>query len=217
MTGADSNGATRPAWIEALATVSRPGRRVARSLLHRIEGLLHPWRRRRAASALRLRLPVERTLILCYGNICRSPYAEYRLRKKLSAKVAGVDLDMDIASAGFFGPDRRSPEAAVQAAGERGIDLAPHRSQLATPALVVGQDLVLVMTRKQARDARKAFPDAFVLHLGDLDPGIPSQRDIPDPYGHSPKFFAEVYARIDLTLDTLVDLTHPSILTQHPS
>lgn len=210
MTGPKAPRETRPAWLEALAAASRPGRRAARALLHRIDGLLHPVRHRRAVRELRSRLPVERIVILCFGNICRSPYAEHRLKERLADTGDRADLQVRVTSAGFYGPDRGSPEAAVEAARERGIDLQTHRSQLFTPDMAKGQDLIVVMTEKQRRNARKVSPGAFILRLGDLDPEIPTQRDIPDPYGHPREFFLVVYARIDRTLDVFVNLMDPS-------
>lgn len=203
--------ARRPAWIEALAALSRPPRRGIRALRNRVDALLHPWRRRRAARALQGRLPVRKILILCYGNICRSPYAEFRLREGLQGRVvdrATMQLP-EVTSAGFFGPDRPSPEVAVEAALGRGIDLGPHRSRIVTAPFVAEHDVVLVMTRVQVRATKKVLPEAFVLHLGDFDPLTPAQRDIPDPYAHSLQVFSDVYARIDGALETLVTLLHP--------
>lgn len=211
-----SREAGRPAWIEALAALSRPPRRAVRGLRNRIDALVHPWRRRRAIRALRDRLPVSRILVLCYGNICRSPYAEFRLREALEGRERTLEgreaaraQRPEVTSAGFFGPDRPSPEVAVAAALDRGIDLGPHRSRIVTAPFVAEHDVILVMTRVQVRATKKVLPEAFVLHLGDFDPATPAQRDIPDPYAHASKVFSEVYARIDRALETLVTVLHP--------
>jgi hypothetical protein len=56
-------------------------RRLARQTLNRVERLLHPWRRRRAIRALTRDGRPGNLLVLCYGNIYRSPYAAARMRE----------------------------------------------------------------------------------------------------------------------------------------
>ena len=71
-------------------------------------------------------------LMVCMGNICRSPTAEGVLRHKLRA--AGLDERVHVASAGTHGdyhlaspPDRRSQAHALK----RGYDLSAQRAQKA--------------------------------------------------------------------------------------
>src|SRR6266700_3534397 len=101
----------------------------ARGLRHAPDRLLHPLRRRTASRALRAR-PWPRTiLVVCHGNICRSPFAAGLLARALGP--AGTR----VASAGFVGPGRPAPAEGSIAAARRGIDLSRHRSQLLTPVL----------------------------------------------------------------------------------
>src|SRR2546427_199033 len=71
---------------------------------HRV---LHPLRRRRALALLRRHAPVRSVLVVCHGNMCRSPFAAGLLRPWLSGRGVRVD------SAGFLGPGGRSPPEAV--------------------------------------------------------------------------------------------------------
>ena len=58
---------------------------------------------------------------VCHGNICRSPFAAEVLKQQL----LGEDTwDVAVASFGFIGPRRNSPQAAVCAALECGIDIS---------------------------------------------------------------------------------------------
>jgi len=104
-----------------------------------------------------------------------------------------------------MGPDRPSPEEAVAAAGERGVDLAPHRSRLVTPALVAQADLVLVMDAIQGRKLRAMFrlPTRRLALLGDFDPEPISTRAILDPVEQPIDVFRTCYARIERCVDAL--------------
>jgi protein-tyrosine phosphatase len=137
-------------------------------------------------------------LVLCHGNVCRSPYLEATLRAKLPT--------ITVESAGFVGPGRSVPAHAVDVASSHGVDLSAHRSRLVTPEMVRRAQLVLVM------DARQL--DAVVLQLrgvaervvvvGDLDPVPLSVRTILDPWNKPRSAFERSYARLERCADTLV-------------
>lgn len=142
-------------------------RRLARQTLNRIGRLLHPWRRRRAVRGLTRNGRPASLLVLCYGNICRSPYAAARLRELVD--VHG-DASLTVESAGFILPGRESPEIARSVARRRGIDLEGHRSRVVDRAMLERADAVLVMTRRQRRQVRRDVAGAHpppVLLLGD--------------------------------------------------
>lgn len=183
--------------------------RFARTLVDRA---FHPGRRARARRRLRARGPVREILVVCYGNICRSPYAAARFRGRLGGEEASA---VDVRSAGFFGPDRPSPPEAVEEAGRRGVDLASHRSRTLGVEDIVRADVVFVMDDGQRRrldvgllravEAEDVRP--LVLVLGDLDPlPPPSRRGILDPFGADADTFRAVYERIDRCVTAAVDL-----------
>jgi protein-tyrosine-phosphatase len=191
-------GAPRPAAVDCLAVITDRLRPLAREAWHLPERLLHPWRRRTALRCLgRMHLP-HTVLFVCHGNICRSPYAAAVARRLLPATVA-------VESAGFVGPDRPSPPEAVAVAAERGIDLAPHRSQLLEVDHVREVDLVIVMDDKQRNrlhSARHGLRGRVVL-LGDLDPEPATRRTIPDPVDQPAEVFRACYDRIDRCVGAL--------------
>jgi protein-tyrosine-phosphatase len=140
-------------------------------------------------------------LLLCYGNICRSPYAAERLRSLLGSLHGSVRVQ----SAGFHESGRPPPEEALTAASERGIDMAGHRSRLISDDDVHNSDLVIVVTSRHARALRRQFGRRTgVLHLGDLDPRAVSVRAIRDPVDQPVEIFRDVYSRIDRCLEELV-------------
>lgn len=165
------------------------------SIRHKPDRWLHRARHRRAVLAVagRVQHPEARVLVVCYGNICRSPYAAAVIRRALAPR--GVPVD----SAGIIGAGRRIPAHAHATALKRGADLSAHRSQLLTPALVRAASLIIVMDTAQRDHVLRSYvcdPSAIVL-LGDLDPEPIEKRAIRDPYDQSLEVFEEVFARID--------------------
>lgn len=151
---------------------------------------LHSWRRSRAVRRIESLPTVRHVLILCHGNVCRSPFAAELLRTLAPVRVE---------SAGFIGPGRTVPPSAAEAAATRSVDLAGHRSQLVTRAQLTTADLVIVMDAAQARATRRLHATAAraIVLLGDLDPDVPDTRAIVDPWARSPEMFGQVYDRIE--------------------
>ncbi len=163
-----------------------------RWLRHLPDRLLHRTRRQAAVRTLREGLRPRDILVLCYGNICRSPFAAELLRRQLLRSR----VDLQIRSAGFLTSGRGSPPEAQEAAGYWTIDLASHRSRHVSPELIRSADLIVVMEPAQrwAVAARFGRPLVDVLVLGDLD-----LRPVATPYEGS-------YARIARCIAVLAAL-----------
>jgi protein-tyrosine phosphatase len=83
-------------------------------------------------------------LVVCTGNICRSPIAEGMVRDALRARF-GDDAPA-VSSAGTWGVEGSSPTAeAVSAALERGFDISAHRARRLAQVAVADADLVIAM------------------------------------------------------------------------
>jgi protein-tyrosine phosphatase len=98
-------------------------------------------------------------LVVCTGNVCRSPIAAGVLRSELERRF-GPDAP-EVASAGI-GAWERSPATpeAVDAAAERGFDISTHRGrQLARP-FVEDADLVVAMATDHSKAVVEAVPEA---------------------------------------------------------
>src|SRR2546422_3228666 len=95
--------------------------------------------RQRALKALRRRPRFGCLLVVCRGNICRSPFAAALLRPALSRSRVRVD------SVGLTAPGRPSPPEAVAAAARPGGGLSGHRAQLlAAENVRAGDPLVVI-------------------------------------------------------------------------
>ena len=158
--------------------------------------LRHNSRRKAALAALAARQPPACVLVLCSGNIFRSPFAAAVLRRELKRRGAGA---VRVESAGFTAPGRASPPHAIAAAARHGIDLAGHSSQLVVADLARAADLIVVMEELQRRSICERFGRAArdVLLLGDLDPLPVTSRAIQDPVDQRPEVCERVYARIE--------------------
>lgn len=176
-----------------------------RRLLDRV---FFPRRRRRAIELLRGRR-ITRVLVLCHGNICRSPFAAALLERGMRERGAN---GVEVLSAGFVGPDRPAPVNARVVAAEYGLDISSHVSRLVTGHSMQRADLIVVMSADQARDARwrGAPAQVPVIVLGDLDPRSDEGRTILDPWNCSEDVFRVSYQRIDRCVQELAVLLRAS-------
>ncbi len=147
--------------------------------------------------------PIRSILVVCTGNICRSPMAEGMLKNTFPSH--GLDR-IRIESAGTFGWDTEPPTPqAVQACKETGLDIAALRSCAINGDMVDEADLILAMEESHLDIIRDWFrTDGAKLHLlGDFHPQKPGM-EIPDPYGKSVRHYRKVLDRIRQCADGLV-------------
>ena len=127
-------------------------------------------------------------LVVCTGNICRSPMAE----ALLLARTARDDAQEDwrVSSAGVWTDDGyTASEHAIAEMAQRGLDLRGHRSRHVTHEMMVEADLVLAMTHRHAEALRAAFPDcAHKVYLFSEMAG--PAYSIRDPYGGTRQEYA---------------------------
>lgn len=143
----------------------------------------------RSAQAL-LGAVFKRILIVCVGNICRSPTAEYLFRHHLSA--TGVSLE----SAGLGALVGKPMDAtALQVLGEHGVDGGAHLARQLTTTMLREAELVLAMEREHVSRMMTLAPEASgkVMLLDRWGQG----NDIPDPYRQSREAFEHVYGLIE--------------------
>ena len=130
---------------------------------------------RRQARALLQSVPVRRVLVICYGNIYRSPFVAGRLQ---------ANSLLEVRSAGFHKREGRSCDAGfVAMAREFGVDLGAHRSRQVRDDDVEWADVVLIMDGHNYRLMHAHHPQALPrsVWLGAVTPQTPLL--IEDPYG----------------------------------
>ncbi|MXS85114.1 low molecular weight phosphotyrosine protein phosphatase [Nitrosomonas sp. HPC101] len=116
-------------------------------------------------------------LIVCTGNICRSPMAEVFLRAALtqSGKTGHT-----VSSAGLGAlPGHQADPAVHQLMAETGLDISTHRARQITDDMIHRADIILVMEtwQKTAIEARTPSAKGKVFRLGEWE-----KIDISDPY-----------------------------------
>jgi protein-tyrosine phosphatase len=159
------------------------------------DNALHEWRRRRAGEPV-LPVGLKRVLVICYGNICRSPFAA----ELLAARVSGLD----VRSAGLEAREGKPAEAAAErVARSFGVDLERHAAHRLETADLEWADLVLGMEGHHLANLRRRWPAARGAHhiLGDFLLGSPHTID--DPYGQSDASFVHAFERIEQAVDRL--------------
>jgi protein-tyrosine phosphatase len=147
--------------------------RLLRGLRRRIQALQALRHARRDTFARLAAAPVRRVLVVCYGNIYRSPFAAEYLR----AHAPGIE----VRSVGFHQKSGRpSPPEHVQAAAARGVALEAHRSSRVTSEDLSWADTIVLMDRHNFTQLAALGADrAKLVWLGVLAGDHP---EIDDPY-----------------------------------
>lgn len=134
-------------------------------------------------------------LMVCIGNICRSPSAEYLLKHKLAQKP-----NIIIHSAGLGAlVDKPIDPSAGQLLIANGVDASEHRARQLTTEMLLKADLILVMEQRHIKGvtdlAQQVSGKTFL--LGKWSENQP----VPDPYRKSVEAFEHVYKQIDQFTD----------------
>lgn len=140
----------------------------------------------------------QRILVVCIGNICRSPVAE--------AMLAAALPERQIESAGLGALVGQGVDPTARTLGEAdGLELAGHQARQLSTEMINAADLVLVMSEGQRRAVGELAPEALgkTLRLGRwLDAG--RGLDIPDPYRKSSEAFEHVHRLLKDATDAWV-------------
>lgn len=153
-----------------------------------------------------------RIMMVCMGNICRSPAAEVVLRQKLAdANIEGVRVDSS-GTGGWHEGDGANPRS--QAIWERRGYRGKHSARKFQRHWLDERDLILVMDEQNysALEALTEEPDQLerVHYLRAFDPALagsddPSTLEVPDPYYGGDEGFEQMLDLIERACDGLVE------------
>jgi glycosyltransferase involved in cell wall biosynthesis/protein-tyrosine-phosphatase len=144
----------------------------------------------------------RRILIVCHGNIIRSPFAA-----RLVAQALGDDSGVLISSAGLAAiAGTPPPPSALLVAARLHVDLGDHLASTVTPEAVATSDVIFVMDIAQLVAMRRRFPEsrgkAFL--LTSLAPR--SEREVRDPVDGDESVFHACYEHISECIRPIVRL-----------
>lgn len=134
---------------------------------------------------------LQKILIVCTGNICRSPIAEGLFLHYAEKSVS----EFKISSAGINALVGYPADAFAQEIMKRkGFDISRHRARQITIDLLLKADLVLVMERLQQKHLECNFPGLYgrIHRLGKW-----REVDISDPYQHQKETFEQTFELIE--------------------
>lgn len=146
----------------------------------------------------------KKILMVCLGNICRSPLAEGILKSKVSNKNIIVDSAGTAAYHIGKSPDKRS----INIAEQHNIDISLQKARELSVNDLDDFDLIYAMDKTN-------FDNIISLAETDLQRNkvrmimnevYPNENiDVPDPYYGGDKGFHDVYKMLDKATDKIVD------------
>ena len=145
----------------------------------------------------------KKVLMVCLGNICRSPLAEGILKSKV-----GKDVIVD--SAGTAGyhvgdlPDQRS----IAVANKHNVDLTDQRARKISQSDLDEYDLIYAMDQENYDNLRRMAKNdeqrnKINMIMNELYPN--ENIDVPDPYYGGDHGFEHVYAMLDEATDKILE------------
>lgn len=129
----------------------------------------------------------ENILVVCDGNICRSPTVEFMLQARSNKNVS---------SAGLVGLQGHDMDATARTVAEQhGLACPPHSGRKLTRELCQQADLLLVMEQRHRERIAQLAPEASgkTMLLGQWL----GNKDVPDPYKRSRDVYEHVYQLMD--------------------
>ena len=151
-----------------------------------------------------------RVLMVCMGNICRSPLAQGLLEKRLREEGLASKVEVDSAGTGAWHAGEPPDNRGRRTAEARGFDISRQRARELAPEDFERFDLILCMDERNRREVLARCPPERhkrVRLLLDFAPEL-TQREVPDPYYDQLSGFERVADMIELAVDGLMEHLH---------
>ena len=137
----------------------------------------------------------NKILVVCVGNICRSPTVEALLKSRLAHR------GIDVSSAGTHAlVDKPMDSTALEVLREHGGDHPDHKGRQLTREMLQQADIVLTMEKRHVESIARMAPEVrgktFLLGKWQKD------QEIPDPYRQQKVAFEHVYRLMTQGVDS---------------
>ncbi|MDG3088241.1 low molecular weight phosphotyrosine protein phosphatase [Vibrio hannami] len=144
---------------------------------------------------------MKSVLVLCTGNICRSPYGEYKLRSlcpELKVSSAGIATRLSKLQG------RPADRVGLKVAAEFfGIDMSEHKANQVTQRLIDDHDIILAMEKHHLDELREIFPGLESKCY--LYGSVVGVENIADPYMQGAHAFRSIFTLIDRASEVWVE------------
>jgi protein-tyrosine phosphatase len=143
-------------------------------------------------------------VMVCLGNICRSPLAQGILRSKLP----NPPFTIHSAGTAHWHIGKKPDDRSIAVAKKNGIDISHQRGQQFTATFFDEYDYIFVMDQSNYEHVIELaqtpeHKHKVQLFLNELFPG--ENVDVPDPYYGLANGFDQVYQMLDLACDALAN------------
>ena len=145
-------------------------------------------------------------LMVCLGNICRSPLAEGILKHK--AENAGLDWVVDSSGTSGFHIGEPPHHLSQKVARLNGIDISAQRCRQFHSEDLRFYDKIYVMDQSNYADLKRLcetvwVPEKVMLILNELYPG--EDREVPDPWYGGESGYREVYDLLEKACEKIIE------------
>ncbi|HRH50257.1 MAG TPA: low molecular weight protein-tyrosine-phosphatase [Panacibacter sp.] len=144
-------------------------------------------------------------LMVCLGNICRSPLAEGILQHK--ADAAGLNWKVDSAGTGNYHISMQPHQLSQKVAKQNGVDISYQKARQFVKEDMLAFDKIYVMDADNYNNVKHMSRELWNagktdLLLNELYPG--ENRGVPDPWSENEEAYHKVFAMIDKACDVII-------------
>ncbi|MBD9467433.1 low molecular weight protein-tyrosine-phosphatase [Pseudoxanthomonas sp. PXM01] len=145
-------------------------------------------------------------LVVCLGNICRSPMAEGALRARLAASPFARQVRIDSAGTGGWHAGEPPDPRAIACARRHGVDISGQRARQLSVRDFETFDWILCADHANVRDVLRVAPVPPRGGVGLLLEwaGVEAAGEVPDPYTGGPEDFERVWRLVDSAAQAVV-------------
>jgi len=148
----------------------------------------------------------KKVLMVCLGNICRSPLAHGLLQQKVEEK--GLNWIVDSAGTGAYHVGQLPDSRSIEIAAKHNLDITNQRARQFVKDDFENFDLIFAMDASNYNNIlsltnNQADKDKVLLLLNESHAN--ENRQVPDPYYGGESGFKDVYDMIDLATDCLIE------------
>jgi protein-tyrosine-phosphatase len=146
---------------------------------------------------------MKKILLVCTGNICRSPLAAALMQRALGERGAE---GIEVSSAGTGAWDGAPVSEGAYLVGlEQGLDLSAHRARLLTRDVVEQSDLILTMARHHRARVDELGGEGRVFVLGEYAGRGGDAAEVSDPFGGDLAVYRDTCAELTTLVAAAVD------------